>query len=221
MHGASPSFEADAPCVFAGKPIIGIVGGIGSGKSFVAKLFGEAGCLVLNADDHVRAVYDDPAVRETLRQWWGDQVLNRLREVDRRAVAAIIFNNPGEKRRLESLVHPRVAALRQAAMQAVIADAQILAYVWDIPLLFEVGLHNDCDAVVYVDAPWEERLSRVRATRGWDEAELRRRENLQWGLDNKREMSNYILQNTADVGFARTQVREILSKILHKRAMGA
>lgn len=207
--------------MFAGKPIIAVAGGIGSGKTFVARLFGELGCLVLSADEQVRRIYADPEVKETLRTWWGPSVFNSLGELDRRAVASIVFANPEEKRRLESLVHPRVAAMRDAAMTAAAKDAQVLAYVWDIPLLFEVGLHDKVDALVFVDAPWKERLERVRKTRGWDENELRRREILQTALDNKREMSNYILQNTADVGFARNQVREILSKILKNSAMGA
>ena len=207
--------------MYAGKPIIGIAGGIGSGKSYVAKLFGELGCLVLSADDQVRVAYADPEVREALKQWWGGGVLNREGQVDRRAIAERVFERPDERRRLEALIHPRVAALRDAAMEAAAADAQVLAFVWDIPLLFEVGLNARCDAIVFVDAPWEERLKRVRETRKWDEAELRRRENLQVALDNKRRMSNDIVQNTADVGFARKQVQEILSRILHKRAMGA
>jgi dephospho-CoA kinase len=207
--------------VYAGKPIIGIAGGIGSGKSFVARLFGELGCLVLSADDQVRAVYTDPAVRETLKQWWGDGVINSEGQVDRRAVAGRVFEKPDERRRLEALIHPRVAALRDAAMAAAADDAQVLAFVWDIPLLFEVGLNHRCDTIVFVDAPWEDRFRRVRQTRGWDEAELRRRENLQLGLDNKRRMSNDVVQNTADVGFARRQVQEILSRIFHNRATNA
>ena len=99
-------------------------------------------------------------------------------------------------------------------MRAAAGDAQVLAYVWDMPLLFEVGLAKECDAIVFVEAPFEQRMERVRSTRGWDEAELVRRENLQVPLDNKRQMSNYILKNTADVGFARRQVREVLSAIL-------
>jgi dephospho-CoA kinase len=207
--------------VYAGKPIIGIAGGIGSGKSFVARLFGELGCLVLSADEQVRAAYEDPEVRNTLKQWWGSGVINGEGHVDRRAVAQRVFEKPEERRRLEALIHPRVAAMRDAAMAAAAADAQVLAFVWDIPLLFEVGLNTRCDAIVFVDAPWADRLRRVRQTRGWDEAELRRRENLQLGLDNKRRMSNDIVQNTADVGFARKQVQEILSRILHQRATSA
>jgi dephospho-CoA kinase len=207
--------------VFAGKPIIAVAGGIGSGKTFVANLFGELGCLVISADEQVRRIYADDTVKQTLREWWGPKVFNSLGELDRSAVAAIVFTDPAQKRRLESLVHPRVAAMRDAAMTAAADDAQVLAYVWDIPLLFEAGLNEKVDAIVFVDTPREQRLARLGETRGWDESELSRREILQTALDNKREMSNYIVKNTADVGFARNQVREILSEILQKRAMGA
>jgi len=200
--------------VFAGKPIIGIAGGIGSGKSFIANLFAREGCLVLSADDQVRALYSDPGIKNTLRQWWGEGVFNTLGEIDRRAVAGRIFANPEEKKRLESLLHPRVQQLRDEGMQAAADDPQVLAFVWDIPLLFEVGHHTQCDAIVFVEAPLEQRLGRVLQTRGWDEAELVAREKLQLPLDNKRRMSNYILQNTADVGFAQSQVRDVLSQIL-------
>jgi dephospho-CoA kinase len=200
--------------VFAGKPIIGLAGGIGSGKSTIARLFGEMGCLVLSADDHVREAYSDPAVKSTLRSWWGDLVFDSLGEVDRRVLGRLVFENPEEKRRLEAYVHPIVQEKRRQAMEAAADDAQVLAYVWDIPLLFEVGLDRDCDAVVFVDSPLDQRLERVKAARGWDEAELHRREKLQLPLDNKRQMSNYIVQNTADVGFARRQVQDVLSTIL-------
>jgi dephospho-CoA kinase len=206
--------------VFAGKPIIGIAGGIGSGKSFIAQLFAEEGCLVLNADDQVRALYADLAVKETLRCWWGAKVFNTEGEVDRRAVAHIIFADSVEKKRLESLLHPKVDQLRIEAMQAAAADSQVVAFVWDIPLLFEVDLHLRCDAIVFVEATDAQRLERVRKTRGWDENELRRREKLQLPLDNKRRMSNYILKNTADVGFAQSQVRDVLSEILASCAAG-
>ena len=99
--------------MFAGKPIIGIAGGIGSGKSLIAGLFGEAGCLVLSADDQVRSIYQDPAVKRTIKSWWGDEVFNSQGELDRRAVAKIIFERPEEKRRLEALVHPKVSRMRQ------------------------------------------------------------------------------------------------------------
>lgn len=206
--------------MFAGKPIIGVSGGIGSGKSTIASLFGEMGCLVLNADHQAREAYQDPAVKHTLRDWWGDGVFDAQGDVIRSAVARIVFTHPEQIKRLENLIHPIVAAKRQAAMKAAANDAQVLAFVWDIPLLFEVGLDRECDHLVFVDAPFEQRLARV-ASRGWDRDELIRRENLQRPLDIKRRMSNDIVQNTADVGFARRQVREILSRVLLRRATDA
>jgi len=94
-------------------------------------------------------------------------------------------------------------------------DASVKAYVWDTPLLLEAGLGGQCDAIVYVDAPEAERIERVRQTRGWDEAELHRREKLQMPLDKKLDMANDIVRNTAGADDeVRNQVRKVLSRIL-------
>lgn len=200
--------------MFAGKPIIGISGGIGSGKSFVARAFGEAGCLVIDSDAQVRAAYELPAVRAELRRWWGDGVFNPAGAIDRMAVARRVFADPAERTRLEHLLHPVVDGLREEVMRAAADDPQIVAFVWDTPLLFEAGLHERCDAIVFVEAPAEVRLKRVRETRGWDATEWERRENLQWPLDTKREMSHDVVTNTADADDIRRQVRQVLSRIL-------
>lgn len=199
--------------MFAGKPIIGIAGGIGSGKSFVARAFGEMGCAVIDSDAQVTAAYAEPSVRRTLREWWGDGILRPDGTVNRAAIAQRVFNDSDERRRLEGLIHPRVAELRRLQMQAAALDPQVVAFVWDTPLLFEAGLSRECDAVVFVDAPADLRLARVSQARGWDQAELQRRENLQWPLDRKREISDYVVQNTADTGDIRRQVRDVLSRI--------
>ncbi|HYO09985.1 MAG TPA: dephospho-CoA kinase [Tepidisphaeraceae bacterium] len=218
--------------MFSGKPVIGIAGGIGSGKSFVARLFGELGCLVINSDEQVADAYRDPAVKDVLRQWWGDAVIRADGQVDRGVVAGKIFKDSFERRRLEELIHPRVSEARRRVMEAasesagsaaagsaaagLAAGAEVVAFVWDTPLLFETSLNRECDAVVFVDAPNAARLQRVREGRGWDAAELARREISQWPLDRKREISDYVVSNTADAGYARGQVRDVLSRILVK-----
>lgn len=199
--------------MFAGKPIIGIAGGIGSGKSFVAKLFGESGCLIIDSDELVRSAYEQSRVKQTLRSWWGDEIFNSLGQVSKKAIADRIFHDPEQRRRLEQFLHPLVAQEREKLMHAVAQDSQIRAFVWDTPLLFETGLYYQCDAVVFVDAPAELRLSRVRQSRNWDAAELAKRENLQWPLDKKQEISDYNIVNAADVDEVRRQVRNILSQI--------
>src|SRR5688500_5708995 len=171
------------------KPIIGIAGGIGSGKSFVAGLFGELGCLVISSDDQIRDAYRDPQVLTTLQQWWGADVPTAAGEVNKRVVAQRRFANPADRERLERLLHPMVSEARERVMASAIDDPAVVAFVWDTPLLFETGLNAKCDAVVYVEAPHAVRVARVQGSRGWDAGELARRENSQMPLDTKRKLS--------------------------------
>jgi dephospho-CoA kinase len=191
-------------------PTIGLAGAIGAGKSAVARILGEAGCVVADADAAVREALAEPPVRETLRSWWGDRAIGADGEVDRRAVAAIVFADPAERHRLESLLHPLVAR-RRAALFA--AAGEVPARVIDAPLLLEAGLDRECDLVVFVDAPREIRLARLRATRGWDEAELERRERAQWPLDRKRARADHVLRNDADLASLRMGVLAMLEKV--------
>jgi dephospho-CoA kinase len=201
--------------LFAGKPIIGLVGGIGSGKSFVARMFADEGCMVIDSDKAVGEAYQRPEVREKLRDWWGGDVLLPNGQVNRKEIARRVFDNERERRRLEGLIHPIVAELRDERMREGASDPLVKAYVWDTPLLLEVGLGGQCEAIVYVDAPEAERLERVRRTRGWDEAEMRRREKLQMPLDKKLNMANDMVRNTAGADDeVRNQVRKVLSRIL-------
>jgi dephospho-CoA kinase len=198
--------------MFHGKPIIGIVGGIGSGKSYVAKLFGELGCLVIDSDVAVRQGYDNPTIRQTLRDWWGDAVFQPNGQVNRSAIAQRVFGNKEELRRLEELMHRWVDNQRDRAMSA--APADTVAFIWDSPLLVETGLNKRCDAVIYVDAPLPERQQRVKLQRGWESQEIIRREKLQFPLDKKREIADYVLVNSQEAVDLRSQVRQLLSRIV-------
>ncbi|MGD0770767.1 MAG: dephospho-CoA kinase [Tepidisphaeraceae bacterium] len=203
--------------MFQGKPVIGITGGVGSGKSTVARMFGQLGCLVISADEQVQQAYRDPAIVRQIRDWWGDDVVAVDGRVDKAKIADIVFGDPGQRQKLEALLHPRVAELRQRRMVDAADDPQVHAIVWDTPLLFEAGLRGGCDAIVFVESPLVQRLARLSRSRGWGEEELRRREKSQWPLDKKREISDYIIDNTADADYVRGQVRETLFRILVKR----
>jgi dephospho-CoA kinase len=202
--------------LFHGKPIIGITGGIGSGKTTVAAIFGEMGCLVIGSDAQVEEVYRDPAVIAQLAEWWGAVLVKSDGQLNKGKIADIVFGDSVERTRLERLLHPRVAALRDARMAEAGNNSQVKAIVWDTPLLYETGLHSQCDAVVFVEASAGERMARVTGGRGWNEAELARREKSQWPLDKKREISDYIIANTADADEVRGQVRQVLFRILAK-----
>jgi dephospho-CoA kinase len=200
--------------VFENKPIIGIAGGIGSGKSMVASLLREENCCVVSSDEQVKAAYKDATIKLTLQKWWGKLILDPSGEIDRGVVARKIFNSPSERQRLENLIHPVVNKMRERLMQQAAADPKIVAYIWDTPLLFETGLNAHCDAVIFVESPLELRNKRVMENRGWADGELEKREILQMPLDKKRQASDYVVVNTADADDLRRQVREVLSRIL-------
>ncbi|MCC7407531.1 MAG: dephospho-CoA kinase [Phycisphaeraceae bacterium] len=198
------------------KPILGLTGGIGSGKSLVARQFASLGCAVIDADELAREALDSSAVQEQLRQWWGPEVIGEDGRVNRRVVAQKVFNNPQELARLEGLVHPRVHAGRERLRGQYQADPAVVAIVEDCPLLLEKGIDAGCDVVVFVDAPKPLRLARVAASRGWSEAELDRREKNQWPLDKKVQRADYVIKNDAGEQECLTQTRRVLSQILHR-----
>ena len=192
-------------------PVIGLVGGIGSGKSAVAGLLRELGCLVCDSDELVRAQYDDPIIRAQLQGWWGPGILDERGGVDRSAVSAIVFRDPAERVRLEGLLHPRVEAERRRIFAS--ARAGTPALVIDAPLLLEAGLDASCDAVWFVEAPEALRRARVMGSRGWSADELARREAVQWSLDRKRAAAHHVLRNDGDPASLREQVRQALAGI--------
>lgn len=200
------------------KPVIGLMGGIGSGKSRVAAMFAALGCAVIDADALAREALDNPEVVESVRSWWGARVVDDEGRVDRKAVARIVFADPTELRRLEELTHPLVLARRAELRARYMANPSVLAIIDDTPLLIEKGLDRDCDVLVFVDAPFEVRLERVARTRGWTRDELRSREKMQTPLDIKRQRADYVLQNGAEASGCEAHVQHVLSQILQRDA---
>ncbi|MFO0961588.1 MAG: dephospho-CoA kinase [Phycisphaerales bacterium] len=192
-------------------PILGLIGGVGGGKSLVAQMLAQEGCVVSDSDALARESFQDPQVRERLRAWWGPRAFRADGSVDRAAVAAIVFADPAERARLESVVHPWIARRREAQFAA--ASPTAPALVIDAPLLLEAGLDAACDRVIFVDSRLEDRLQRVRDSRGWDAAELARREAAQWPLDRKRAAAHHVLRNDGSPESLRAQVRAVLQEI--------
>jgi dephospho-CoA kinase len=196
------------------QPIIGLMGLPGSGKSTVARAWRDAGCVVIDADALARQALETPEAREQLRAWWGDDVIDSGGHVDRRAVGRIVFQDAAERHRLESLVHPWVHRQRQRLHHQHRGDPAVRAIVEDCPLLIEAGLDEDVDVLVLVEAPWDARLERV-AARGWDAAELDRREAAQAPLDTKRKRADHVVFNDRDAAHCYDQARDVLSDILN------
>jgi dephospho-CoA kinase len=200
------------------KPVIGLMGAPGSGKSLCARQFAKLGCAVIDADQIAKDALDEPDVRGRLQQWWGPAIIGPDGQVDRSAVGQIVFQDPAQLDRLESLIHPLVHRRREQLHQLHQADPSVRAIVEDCPLLLEKQLQSACDVLVYVDAPRELRLQRLREQRGWSEQELTQRENHQLPLDIKRQRADYVLDNSAGEAYCYQQARRVLSQILQERA---
>ncbi|MBL9141570.1 MAG: dephospho-CoA kinase [Phycisphaerae bacterium] len=193
-------------------PVLGIVGGIGSGKSAVAAALAAEGCLVCDSDALGAQALRDPAVAAQLRAWWGDRVFDANGHADRSRIAAIVFADPAERTRLEGLVHPWIEARRRELFAH--PPAATRALVIDAPLLLEAGLGAQCTAVIFVETPVEMRQKRVLDTRGWTPQEHSRRESAQWPLDRKRNCAHHVVRNDGSSDALRAQVRRVLEEVL-------
>lgn len=193
-------------------PVIGLVGGVGAGKSAVARAFEKHGCVVSDSDKAVREVLARPEVVDTLVGWWGEGILDSEKHVDRKKVADVVFKDPYERRRLEALVHPLVRESREELVRRAQA-AGAKGVVVDAPLLFEAGVDAECDAVVFIEATRAVRLGRVREARGWDAGEIDRREKAQMSLEEKRRRSDHVLINNGTLDELESRTAKLLATI--------
>ena len=188
--------------------LIGLVGGIASGKSLVADQMRALGGVVLDADLAGHEVLRDQEVIDALHERWGDGIVALDGSLSRSVIAKIVFSagNQEEKRYLESVAHPRIAArIQEQIARHHAAGSRVL--ILDAALLFEAGWDKKCDLIVFVSAPREVRLSRALA-RGWSERDFLARESTQLPLDEKRSRSGYIIDNSGLAEQTRQQVGE-------------
>jgi dephospho-CoA kinase len=195
------------------KPAIGLVGGIGSGKSLVARLLTDLGAAWVNADDLAREAFATDEVKVAIRTMWGQDVFLPDGQIDRAKVAQRVFASRSDLRRLEMVIHPWIARRRTRLMVDLAQEPSVKAFVADAPLLFEANLDLECDCVVFVDCPREVRLERLWTNRGWRPDELARRESRQLPLDFKRDRADYIVSNNSDVDTLVQRVKHVFSVI--------
>jgi dephospho-CoA kinase len=191
--------------------IIGLVGGVASGKSLVAKMLVELGAGLLDADRTGHAVLaEDPAVQRELHKRWGDAVFAADGSVDRSAIAARVFATGGsaelDRRFLEELLHKRIRRRLLQKKDQFAAEGRS-AVVLDAPVLLEAGWGPMCDILLMVEVPREIRLERARQ-RGWTEAEFNRREAAQWTVDEKRREAHFMIANDGSEDELRQAVQE-------------
>ncbi|HEX5010539.1 MAG TPA: dephospho-CoA kinase [Planctomycetota bacterium] len=188
--------------------VLGLLGGVGGGKSTVAGILARRGLRVLDADAEARAVAELPEVRAALAARFGADVLDGAGRLDRARLAARAFASPGATADLNALVHPRVRERLLAALDAA-GDAPV---VLDVPLLLESPLAARVTRWIFVQAPERLREERV-AGRGWPAGERARREAQQAGLAAKRSRAGHVLENSGTIEHLERQVDALLRQI--------
>ena len=179
--------------------VVGLSGGIGSGKSFVAGLLQDLGAQVFDADRAGHDVLCEGEVKELLRQRWGNQIFDTNGEVDRQAVAGIVFggddNAATELRFLQSISHPRIQHTLEKFIETFRVAGNSASIVVDAALLFEAEWDQCCDKVIFVDCLESVRWQRCR-DRGWSDEEIVQRQAAQLEIQAKRRRSDLILDNS-------------------------
>lgn len=185
---------------------VGLTGGIGSGKSEVAKIFADFGALVIDADALARdaVARGTPGFERIAARW--PEVVTPAGELDRLALGAIVFRDGGARDELNAIVHPEVRRLG-AEREAAAGSGQIVVH--DVPLLFEGRFYQSCDANVLVVADPDTRVGRVVARSGLEPDEVRRRMAAQIDPERARELADYVIDNDATIAALRDAVREV------------
>jgi dephospho-CoA kinase len=208
--GGPDSVRVDNPTE---KPLIGIIGGIGSGKSTVAAEFKKLGCAVIDADAIAHELLKEDEVRNEVMQLFGPGVLNAHGELDRKRLAAIVFADAPRLAALNKVVHPRVLQRTEQLIAQYNADSHTKAIVLDVPLLVEVGWADRCDRVIFVACDRKRRVERARANGLLSDREIEIRENSQISLDSKARLADNIVDNNSDFSTLVRQIKEIFSAI--------
>jgi dephospho-CoA kinase len=197
--------------------IVGLTGGIATGKSTVSALFEDAGIPVICLDKLSRAVVEPgtAGLAEIVHEF-GNDVLGSDGRLDREALARIVFRSEEKRKKLEGIIHPKVAEEKQRLIDEYGRQGHV-AVVVDIPLLYEVGWEDKCDLVVVVYAPRDVQQERLIARDGMSAEEALGRLNAQMSIEEKRERADLVIDNSGDLRETRRQMTELMEEI-RKRA---
>ena len=195
-----------------GLKVLGLTGGIGSGKSTVAKLIADEGVPVLDADQLAREVVapGQPALGEVAAAW--PQAIGPDGKVDRKRLGDIVFADPTQRLRLEAIMHPRIQALSDERFAEMARKGHGLA-IYEASLLVEGGRYKDFDGLVVVTASPETQLGRVLARGGLTEAEAQARIDAQLPLLAKVRVATHLIDNDGALDATKAQVAQLLASL--------
>ncbi|QQE73518.1 dephospho-CoA kinase [Brevibacillus composti] len=193
--------------------ILGLTGGIATGKSTVTAMLRERGIPVIDADQIAREVVEPgkPAY-ESIVRYFGEEILLPDGQIDRAKLGEIVFSDEAERQKLNTIVHPEVRrVMREQAEEAEKNGATIVFL--DIPLLFESRLQHMVDKVVVVYAPAEMQMARMMERDEFDEEQAEKRLRAQWPIEQKKEEADFVIDNTGSREETEKQVEQLVRRL--------
>jgi dephospho-CoA kinase len=193
--------------------LLGLTGGIASGKSTVAAILRRLGVAIINADELSREVVQpgQEAWKEIV-DTFGPAILQEDKTLDRRKLRKIVFDNPEARKKLEAIIHPRVRALAEKKISELAATGSSII-VYEVPLLFEAQIHLWLRPVILVACDVETQKKRLLERDRLTEAEAQQHLDAQMSLEDKRKLADYVIENNGDLEELERQVRGVLQKI--------
>lgn len=193
--------------------LVGLTGGIASGKSTVAKILQSLGAAIVNADDLAREVVEPghEAWKEIVASFGAD-ILQSDQTLDRQKLRTLIFNQPEARKRLESIIHPRVRALAEERIRQY-AAAGYPVVIYEVPLLFEGNLQEWLRPVILVACDVETQTARLQRRDHLTAADAEKHIAAQMSLKDKRRLADYVIENNGSLEDLERQTRQILEKL--------
>lgn len=190
--------------------IIGLTGGIGSGKTTIANYFKSLGIPVYIADDEAKRLLDDSKIQQKIIEVFGENIIENNKVV-REKLAAVVFQNPEKLNALNAIIHP---AVKEHFVNWLSQHQENPIIIKEAAILFESGTYKDCDKIITVVTPLETRIKRVISRdETTKEAVLNRVKN-QWTDKMRIAKSDFVIKNY-DLSDAKSQADEILQKLIN------
>lgn len=194
--------------------MIGILGGVCSGKSTVAAEFAKLGCAVIDADKIAHELLGKKDVAEKVVATFGAGILNSAGKIDNKKLANIVFADADKLSSLNRIIHPLVLERAEELIRQYNSQNKVKAIVLDMPLLVEVGWEKRCDKLIFVECNWQLRVERAKKMGFFDENQLKIRENFQISLDNKANLTDNTIDNNSGFSVLAKRVVDTFSYIV-------